>query len=111
MLAFAIVATLVLGALGAGLISVSNTEATIAANYRMSSELAYAAEAAANTAIVELGRAGPWTNVLTGLVRSTFCDTTLSPMLASGDRLDLVAQTTTLQAESDAFAQRGADNP
>ena len=51
MLAFAVVATLVLGALGAGLITVSNTEAAIAANYRLSSELAYAAEAAAYAAI------------------------------------------------------------
>jgi len=111
MLAFAVVATLVLGAMGAGLITVSNTEATIASNYRVSSELAYAAEAGASVAIADLGRAGSWTNVLTGLVRSTFCDTTLSPVLSSGDRLNLAAQTTLLQTASDAFAQRGADNP
>jgi hypothetical protein len=111
MLAFALVATLVLGAMGAGLITVSNTEATIAANYRLSSELAYAAEAGANAAIADLGHAGSLTNVLTGLARSPFCDSTLTPVLSSGDRLDLAAQTTMLQGASDGFAQRGADNP
>jgi len=111
MLAFAVVATLVLGAMGAGLITVSNTEAAIAANYRISSELAYAAEASANVAIADLAHAGSLTTVLTGLVRSPFCDSTLSPVLSSGERLDLAAQTTRLQASSDAFAQRGADNP
>jgi len=111
MLAFAVVATLLLGAMGAGLITVSNTEAAIAANYRLSSELAYAAEASANVAIADLGHAGSLTNVLAGLVRSPFCDSTLSPVLSSGERLDLAAQTTMLQAASDGFAQRGADNP
>jgi len=111
MLAFAVVATLVLGALGAGLIVVSNTETAIASNYRIASELEYAAEAAANAAIADLARAGSWTNVLSGLVRSPFCDSTLSPALGSGERLDLSARTSMLQAASDAEAQRGADNP
>ena len=111
MLAFAVVVTLVLSALGAGLITVSNTETAIAANYRTASELVYAAEAGANAAIADLARAGPWTNVLTGLVRSPFCDSTLSPALTAGERLDLSAQTSMLQAASDVEAQRGADNP
>ena len=110
MLAFAMVAILVLGSMSAGLVTLSNTEALIASNYRVSSELAYAAEAAANVAIADLARVGSWTNVLNGTVRSSFCDATLAP-LVNGERLDLNAQTALLQSASDAEAQRGADNP
>ena len=89
----------------------SNTESAMAANHRVSSELAFAAEAAANVAMVDLGRVGTWSTVLSGAMRSPFCDATLSPTLASGERLDLTMQTTSLQAASDAWADRGADNP
>src|SRR5262247_3699764 len=109
MVVFALVATMALGAIGAGLISVSNTETTIAANYRQWSELGYAAEAGANAAISDLGRAASWTSVLTGAVRSPYCDTTSAPLLSSGERLDLSAQTTAFQTASDADARRGAD--
>jgi hypothetical protein len=111
MLALVIVVSLAFGALGSGLIVVSNTESAMAANHRVSSELAFAAEAAANVAMVDLGRAGTWSSVLSGAVRSPFCDATLSPTLVSGEQLDLAAQTALLQAASDAWVQRGADNP
>src|SRR4030095_5848642 len=111
MLVFALVATMALGAIGAGLISVSNTEAMIAGNYRQWSEVRYAAEAGASAAISDLGRMMSWTGVLSGAVRSPYCDTTTTPLLSPGERLDLSAQTTLLQAASDADARRGADNP
>ena len=45
----ALMATVLLNALGLGLIALTNTEATIASNFREASEIAYAAEAAAST--------------------------------------------------------------
>jgi hypothetical protein len=109
--AFTLLATAILNAIGSGLITVANTEASIAANYRMASELAYAAEAGANAAIGDLSRETSWTNVLSGLVRSPFCDSTLSPTTTFGDRLNLSSITATMQAASDADARRGVNNP
>ena len=111
MIALTLLAMAVLNAMGAGLITVTNTEASIAANYRVASELAYAAEAGANAAIGELSRAGSWTSVLSGVARSSFCDSTLAPTTAFGDRLDLSAMTSSLQSASDADAHRGVNNP
>jgi hypothetical protein len=111
MIALTLLATAVLNGIGAGLITVTNTETAIASNYRIAGELTYAAEAGANAAISDLGRVATWTSVLSGVVRSPFCDTTLTPTTAFGDRLDLSALTMTMQAASDADARRGADNP
>lgn len=111
MVLIALVTTVLLNAIGLGLLSLSNTETSIASNYRQASQLLYAAEAAADCAIADVARASSWNDVLAGTARSTFRDTTLTPILASGERLDLAALTTSLQATSDADARRGADNP
>jgi hypothetical protein len=111
MVALTLLATAVLNAIGAGLVTVTNTEASIAANYRLASELSYAAEAGANVAISDLARVSSWTTVLSGAVRSPFCDSTLQPATAFGDRLDLSALTSAFQSASDADARRGANNP
>ena len=111
MVLFALVATMVLSAIGAGLVTLTNTEAVIASNYRLSNELGYAAEAGANAAMIDLGRGVDWSSVLSGITRSGFCDTTLTPVSASGARLDLAALTSAWQAASDADAKRGANNP
>jgi hypothetical protein len=73
--------------------------------------LLYAAEAAAETALAGLAQASSWNDVLSGATPSTFRDGTLTPMLTAGQRLDLAALTSALQAASDADARRGADNP
>jgi hypothetical protein len=49
--------------------------------------------------------------VLSGATVSMFRDTTLTPALSNGERLDLVAITAALQSASDADIGRGADNP
>jgi len=111
MVLVAFVTTLVLSALGLGLVTVTNTEATIAANYREASDMLYAADAAAELASAEVIRAGSWNDVLNGVVPSTFQDGTLTPKLPSGEVVNLAAMTTALQASSDADAKRGLNNP
>ena len=111
MVVVAIVTTVLLNALGLGLVSLSNTEATIASNYRQASQMLYAAEAAADCALADLARAPSWDSVFTGATRSTFRDTTLTPVLRTGEHVDLAALTAVLQAATDAELRRGADNP
>jgi hypothetical protein len=111
MMVIALAVTILLNAIGLGLLSLSNTEVAIAANYRQSNELLYAAEAAADCALAELTRAASWSAVLSGATVSGFREATQTPVLASGERLDLAALTASLQSASDADARRGANNP
>ena len=107
----ALLATVLLNAIGLGLIAFTNTEVAIAANYREASETLYAAEAAADCAVSEVLKAASWDDVLSGLSTSVFRDATLVPALASGESLNLSTLTASMQAASDAGVQRGADNP
>lgn len=111
MVIVALIATAVLNAIGLGLVTLTNTEATIASNYRQSSEILYAAEAAADCALSGLVRATSWNSVLSGASQAVFRDATMAPVLPSGERVDLAALTASLQAASDADARRGANNP
>jgi hypothetical protein len=111
MVLVALAVTVLLHAIGMGLLSVTNTEAAIATNARQSFEALHAAEAAAEAALADVSRAPSWTAVLSGASMSTLLDGTLAPVLASGERLDLAALTAAWQAVSDAAARRGADNP
>lgn len=111
MVIVALIATALLNAIGLGLVTLTNTEAAIASNYRQSSEALYGAEAAADCALSELTRATSWNDVLSGASQSAFRDATAAPVLPSGERLDLAALTASLQAASDADARRGANNP
>jgi len=107
----ALVTTLLLGSIGLGLVTVTNTEAAMAANARESSEMLHAAEAAAELASAEIIRAASWNDVLAGVTRSAFTDGTTTPRLASGETLDLTSATSVLQVASDADAKHGLNNP
>jgi hypothetical protein len=111
MVLLALITTLVLGSIGLGLVTVTNTEAIMASNYRESSEMLNAAEAAAELASAEIMRAASWDAVLNGVTSSAFIDSTTSPRLASGELLNLTSTTAALQAASDADAKRGLNNP
>ena len=111
MVIVALVVTALLSAIGLGVLSLTNTEASIAVNFRYSSELLYAAEAAAECAVSDLRRATSWSGVLSGASVSAFRDATLAPTLPSGERLDVTALTSAWQTASDAEARRGANNP
>jgi hypothetical protein len=103
--------TVILSGVALGLIALTNTEVAIASNHREARQLLYAAEAAAERAVSDLMRITSFDDVLSGVVTSVSRDVTLTPVLPSRETLDLTAMTARLQAESDADAQRGADNP
>jgi len=105
------ITTMVLSAVGLGLVTVTNTEATIAANYRETNAMLSAADAAADLASAEVIRASSWNDVLNGVTRSTFQDGTLTPRLSSGEMVNLTTMTAALQAASDADANQGLNNP
>jgi Tfp pilus assembly protein PilX len=110
-LLLALLAVVLLAALGGGLIALGDTEATLAANHRAAAELLYAAEAAVERALSEMRAAATWTEVLTGVRRSALYAATAQPVAPWGAMVDLAALTTALQAESDATAMWGLNNP
>ncbi|MGE5835100.1 MAG: hypothetical protein ACM4AI_11515 [Acidobacteriota bacterium] len=106
-----LIATALLSALGAGLVMMGSTEATIAANYRTTAETRYAVEAAAERAVEDLVKIAPWSGALSGAIPSTFVDGSMTPVLASNQRIDLVAITADVQRQSDAAGSWGANSP
>jgi hypothetical protein len=98
----ALVAALLLAAVGVGLVSVSNTERSIAANFGAAHQGRLAADAALERALVDVRRAASLDDLLSGATRSAFADATLTPVAPWGATLDLSAMTTDVQAQSDA---------
>jgi hypothetical protein len=87
----AMMATLLMTALGAALVLATSSETIIAAGFRDSLEGAYAADAALERAIDDLQAVADWNLVLAGAVRSAFVDGVpdLTRTLADGSTLDL----------------------
>lgn len=110
-LMLALVTTVLLGTLGGGLVTLSNTEAAIAANFRAGAEALYAAETGAEHVVHELQQSASWSDWLSGVAGSTLSDGTLTPTLPSNRVVSLAAMTSELQAESDAAAQWGPNSP
>jgi hypothetical protein len=107
----ALIATILLTSLGVGLVLLTNTEGAIASNYRSGSETLYAADAAVERVVGDLLLVPRWNDILTGVAKSGFVDSTLNPTLPSNQTLDLTALTADVQAQSDATAPWGANNP
>lgn len=110
-LVIALIATVLLSALGVGLVMLTNTEGGIAANYRQGSEMLYAADAAAERVVQDLLLVPRWNDILSGGVQSAFVDDSLTPTTPWGQTLDLAAMTTEVQAQADATNPWGPDNP
>ena len=106
----ALFASGLLAALGQGLVLLSNTEQSIAANHQAGVATLYAADAAVQTVLPELRRAADWSEVLSGVAPSTFVDGTRTPTLPSGATIDLNSLTAELQAR-EASDPWGANNP
>jgi len=87
----ALMAMLVMSALGAALLVAAATESRIARNFRNSTEAFYAADAAIEYSVGELQSTADWTALLAGIARSSFADG--SPhgrrRLADGTAIDL----------------------
>jgi PilX N-terminal len=98
----ALLATLVLSALGLSLMVMASTETLIAGNYRDAVEAFHAADAGLERVIPELASTPDWSAVLgaPGGVRSgapsSFGDSALSAVLADGRTLDLAKLTNLL---------------
>jgi hypothetical protein len=107
----ALVATVLLAALGQGLVLLTNTEQAIAVNAHDGVETLYAADAAVACVQAELRRMPRWSDLLSGAGRTSFVDGTRTPTLPSGGTLDLDALTSALQAESRASDPWGPNNP
>jgi hypothetical protein len=83
---------MLLGVLGSVLWLTSGTETRIATNFRTGGQAFYAADAAAERALIDLAGAPDWTSVLSGTWLSTFTDGPSGPRrLADGREIDLVA--------------------
>jgi len=107
----ALLLTALMAALGVGLVELANTERSIAANFRTSQQARYAADAAVERSLVDLRPLTDWNGVLAGSTVSSFRDTTLTPTLASGQPLDIAAETAVHQRVSDARHALGANDP
>ena len=107
----ALLATLLLLALGIGLLTVGDAERTISANQRTSAQALYAADAGIERALADLLLAPRWSDVLRGDSSSSFEDGTVAPTTPWGQRLDLVQMTTERQRQSDGARPPGPDNP
>ncbi len=123
-LIIALLTMMLLTALGATVIMVSNTENKIAGNYQNSQEALYAADAAAERVVQDLLMIPRWNDILGGSAKSAFVDgaaTGLKTMPNGGqvtlcDRVEgygCATSTATgqLQTETDTANLWGANNP
>ena len=116
-LIIALMAMMLLTALGAAVVMVSNTETRIAANYRNSQEALYAADAALERVVQDLLLIPRWNDILGGTAQSGFVDggMTASKTIPGGGTMTLCCGTATataqLQAETDTLNLWGVNNP
>src|SRR5918996_889494 len=94
-LIIALMAMMLLTALGAAVVMVSNTETHIASNYRNSQEALYAADAAVERVVQDLLLIPRWNDILGGTAQSGFVDgaSTASKTLPGGGVMTLTAAT------------------
>ena len=112
-LIIALMAMMLLTALGAAVVMVSSTETHISSNYRNSQEALYAADAAVERVVEDLLMAPRWNDILSGTSQSAFVDgsPTLSKTLPGGGTITLTSATTALQTDTDTLNLWGANNP
>lgn len=108
----ALMAAMLLTALGVALVMVTNTETQITANFRNGQEALYAADAGVERVVQDLLMVPRWDDILTGSVKSGFVDSTTTPTLpAGGSQINLGTATAQLQQETNAANLWGPNNP
>ena len=113
----ALMAMMLLTALGAAVVMVSSTETRISGNYRDSQEALYAADAAVERVVQDLLLVPRWNDILNGTTQSSFAEgsSTTAITLPNGGTVTLCcgANTATgqLQADTDTLNLWGANNP
>jgi Tfp pilus assembly protein PilX len=110
-LIIALMATLLLTALGVSLALLSSTESMITANHTSATEALYAADAGVERVVQDLLMVPRWDDILTGGLKSGFVDSTTAPTLPDGTTLNLATATTDLQNDTNTANTWGANNP
>jgi Tfp pilus assembly protein PilX len=111
-LIIAMMATMLLTALGLALMLVTQTETMVASNYRNAGEGLYAADAGVERVVQDLLLVPDWNRVLSGSEQSGFRDGGLGvKTLGDNTQIDLNALTSALQSETDTANLWGSDNP
>jgi len=112
-LIIALMAMMLLTALGAATVMVSRTETAIANNYRNSQEALYAADAVIERVVQDLLMVPRWNDILSGVAVSGFMDgsASVAKTLPTGGTITLSAATTELQQQTDTADLWGANNP
>jgi hypothetical protein len=116
-LIIALLSMMLLTALGAAVVMVTNTETMIANNHRNSQEAIYSADAVVERIVQDLLMVPRWNDVLAGTVQSSFIDgdMTAQKTLPGGGKILLCCGTNTatsqLQADTDGLNLWGANNP
>ena len=100
-LLIALLATVLLAAVGLGLLGLTNTEATIASNVQAGHQSIYATDVSLEWTLAEVLRTANWSDLTSGIAGSVFQDTTRTPTLISGGVLNLNVVTAGLQADAD----------
>jgi PilX N-terminal len=112
-LIIALMAMMLLTALGAVVVMVSSTETAISSNYRNGQEALYAADAAVERVVQDLLMIPRWNDILSGTSQSGFVDGSSSAQktLPGGGVMTLTAATAALQADTDTQNLWGPNNP
>ena len=106
-----LLASSLLAALGLALAALGSVETVIASNQRAGSQLAYAAEAAAEGVLADLLTIPNWSDVLTGLASSRLQGHTVPPVGPGEPAVTLTQLTATVQSEFDIQGSWGANHP
>jgi PilX N-terminal len=112
-LIIALMSMMLLTALAAAVVMVSNTETMISTNHRNSQEALYAADAAVERIVQDLLMTPRWNDVFAGTVQSSFIDGSMTApkTLPTGGSMLLSSATTQLQSDTDQLNLWGANNP
>jgi hypothetical protein len=116
-LIISLMAMMMLTALAAGVVMVSNTETMIASNYRNAQEALYGADAAAERVVQDLLLVPRWNDILGGGVQSSFVDGARDGQktIPGGPHITLCCSTATatgqLQSATDTANMWGVNNP
>ena len=110
-LIIALLATILLTALGVALVMYSNTETIITSNYRNAQQTLYAADAGVESTMQDLLLEADWNRVLSGAEHSGFFDGNTSVTLADGSTLNTETIRQEVQAQTARLHYWGQNDP
>jgi hypothetical protein len=108
-----LLSTILLTALVLSLVMVTSGETMLTANYRHSQEALYAADAAVERVVQDILTVSQWNELISngGNLQSSFTEGPTNVTLPDGTSIDVLRERDSLQAQSDATAVWGLNNP